>query len=259
MMNLLEQAKLIFRKKGPEILTGFGIAGMTTSIILSVRATSEAIKRINIKKEKEKKEKLQTEEIVKTVWVCYIPSFTAWITSIACLIGSSVLNDRRNAALMAAYSLAETNLKDLTMKTKELIGEKKTEEIMTAIDKDRLERNPLPIKEDEDESLETSSGERLMRIMDPYERYFYSNRTIIDRAVNKLNNQMNTSFMPYVSLNDFLREIEAPKLDDVGDRLGWNASSNQIEVRYSSHWINPYTVRGCFTFVNPPKYGFDTP
>lgn len=177
----------------------------------------------------------------------------------SCLIGASVLNARKHAALMAAYSLAETNLKDLTNKTKELLGDKKTEEIMTAVDKDRLDRNPLPIRDDEDESTETSNGERLIRIMDPYERYFYSNRTIIDKAVNKLNRQMNTTFMPYISLNEFMREIEAPPLEDVGDRLGWNASSEPIEVRYSSHWINPYTVRGCFTFVNPPKYGFNTP
>ena len=157
---------------------------------------------------------------------------------------------------MAAYSLAETNLKDLTAKTKEILGDKKAEEIFTEVDKERMKRNPYPVSED-DEAVETPNGERLIRIQDPYDRYILSNRTIIDKAVNKLNYQMTTRFEPYISLNEFLREIDSPPLEDVGEKIGWNSEKGLIEVRYSSHWINDHTVRGCYSFANPPEYGYD--
>ena len=117
----------------------------------------------------------------------------------------------------------------------------------------------MPIQDGDDESIERGNGERLIRICDPFGRYFYSNRAIIDRAVNKLNRQMSTMFEPYVSLNEFLREIEAQPLEDVGDKIGWNLNRGLIEIRYSSKWINDQTVRGCIAFEVPPEYGYDTP
>ena len=257
--GLINQAKVLFKRKSPEILTGLGIAGMTMSVILAIKATPGAIERIEEQKKKEHHRNLTTTQTIKTAGSCYIPTVITWAVSTGCLIGASVVNERRNAALMAAYSLAETNLKDLTAKTRELLSEKKAEEIFEAADQAKMERNPMPIQDGDDESIERGNGERLIRICDPFGRYFYSNRAIIDRAVNKLNRQMSTMFEPYVSLNEFLREIEAQPLEDVGDKIGWNLNRGLIEIRYSSKWINDQTVRGCIAFEVPPEYGYDTP
>lgn len=253
-----QQAKLFARRRAPDILTGLGIAGMITTVILAVKATPEAMKKIEEAKEEHHHKKLTTKQTIQAAWKCYIPPAVTGTVSTGCLIWASVENGRRNAALAAAYSLAETNWRDLAEKTREIVGDKKTEEILDAVDQKRMEQHPLPAPED-DEAIERGNGERLIKICDPFGRYFYSNRSLIDKAVNKLNAQMATNFLPYVSLNEFLREIEAPSLDVAGDKLGWNLNRGLIEIRYSSHWVNDHTIRGCFSFTKEgkPDYGYD--
>ena len=162
--RITRTVKIGLHKHSPEILTGIGIAGMITTTILAVRATPRALILMEEEKRRQNKElyeeaerkgldshpgveRLKPIELVRTTWICYIPAAMTGTLSIACLIGASSVNIRRNAALAAAYSLSESALKEYQEKVIETIGEKKEQEIRDAIAKDKLQRDPIANKE----------------------------------------------------------------------------------------------------------------
>lgn len=99
--------KTAIKKHSPEILTGIGIAGMITTTVMAVRATPKALILIEERKEEIGAEKLEAMDMVKTAWACYIPAAITGTLSVACLIGASSVNARRNAALATAYATPE--------------------------------------------------------------------------------------------------------------------------------------------------------
>ena len=69
-----KQFWLSTKKHSPEILTGIGIAGMITTVVIAVKSTPKAIKLIEEKKTEHNAETLTPLETVKAAWFCYIPS-----------------------------------------------------------------------------------------------------------------------------------------------------------------------------------------
>lgn len=229
-MNIQQLVKTtgqIMKKHSPEILTGIGVAGMVATTIMAVKATPKAILLINEKEVELRAEKLTKKEVVQTVWKCYIPAAVTGVASIACIIGASSINAKRNAALATAYTLTETALKEYKDKVVETIGEKKESEIRGAIAQDKLKNDPV-IKTD---VIETGKGKTLC-----YDalsgRYFRSDVDKIKRAEYELNKQLLNE--GYISLNDFYYEIELEPIK-VGDKLGWSARQERyIEVKFGS-------------------------
>lgn len=225
--QLLKSTGQIMKKHSPEILTGIGVAGMVATTIMAVKATPKAILLINEKEVELRAEKLTKKEVVQTVWKCYIPAAVTGVASIACIIGASSINAKRNAALATAYTLTETALKEYKDKVVETIGEKKESEIRGAIAQDKLRNDPV-IQAD---VIETAKGKTLC-----YDalsgRYFRSDVDKIKRAEYELNKQLLNE--GYISLNDFYYEIELEPIK-VGDKLGWSARQERyIEVKFGS-------------------------
>ena len=124
-MNLpqvTKNVKLTLHRHTPEILVGFGIAGMLTTTVLAVKATPKALRLIEEKKKEEGVDKLTPVETVKVAWKCYIPAAAVATVSTGCLIGASSISGRRNAVLATAYKLAETAHKEY--KEKVLVNRK---------------------------------------------------------------------------------------------------------------------------------------
>lgn len=251
--GLVDNVGRTLRRKSPEILTGVGIGGMITTTILAVRATPEALRRIEAKKRKERHKKLTVIQTVQATWLCYIPAGVTGTVSVACLVGASVVNGRRNAALATAYSLAENTLRDYRSKVVETIGEKKEEAILDAIDRDRIERNPPPPNGDMPMTEGAVAPVLCMDAM--FGRYFYSDVETLKRAMNKLNWQMNNGCEPYISLNEFYMEIGLSTVD-VGDDLGWRNDRGLIDLRFSSQLVNGHMPCLVMSHNNPPEYGY---
>ncbi|MBQ8707847.1 MAG: hypothetical protein IJ523_07160 [Succinivibrionaceae bacterium] len=226
---------------------------MITTTILAVRATPEALRRIEAKKRKERHKKLTVIQTVQATWLCYIPAGVTGTVSVACLVGASVVNGRRNAALATAYSLAENTLRDYRSKVVETIGEKKEEAILDAIDRDRIERNPPPPNGDMPMTEGAVAPVLCMDAM--FGRYFYSDVETLKRAMNKLNWQMNNGCEPYISLNEFYMEIGLSTVD-VGDDLGWRNDRGLIDLRFSSQLVNGHMPCLVMSHNNPPEYGY---
>lgn len=99
-MNLKAMAKMVLagaKKHSPEILIGMGIAGAASSVIFAVKATPKAMILLEEKKQELGVEKLEAKEIIKTAAPVYIPTAVSFGVSVACIIGASSVNARRNA------------------------------------------------------------------------------------------------------------------------------------------------------------------
>lgn len=240
--------KTAIKKHSPEILTGIGIAGMITTTVMAVRATPKALILIEERKEEIGAEKLEAMDMVKTTWACYIPAAITGTLSVACLIGASSVNARRNAALATAYTLSESALKDYQGKVIEMFGEKKNETVKDAVAKDKVEKNPVVTRE----VIITEKGNTLC-----YDaisgRYFKSDIEKIKKAECELNRQMLDDM--YVSLNDFYYEIG---LDSVklGDELGWNVDSGYIDLSFSSQLASDGTPCLVIDYSVAPRYDY---
>ena len=241
------------RKKSPEILTGIGIAGMFTTVVLSVKATPKAMRLIEKKQcenagETGDIEPLGALETVKVAWKPYIPALITGVGSTACLIGGISVSARRTAAIATAYKISETALSEYKEKVTEVIGEKKMHEIKEKINKDKVEKSPVNTAQ----VIVTGKGDTLCCDLG-FKQYFYSDIEKIKKAVNEINRKL--TYDMYVSLNEFYDELGIDHID-IGDELGWNLDQGLIEMHYGSQIASD--GRPCLTleYNIAPRYDF---
>ena len=253
-MNVNKWTKSIsiaIKKHSPEILTGIGVAGLLATTVMAVRATPKAMKLcegLRLERVNEYQEEPTKVEYVKVAWKCYIPAAVTGVMSVACIIGASSVNVKRNAALATAYTLSETALKEYKDKVIETIGEKKHEEIQDAIAKDKVEKNPITNRE----VILTEKGSTLC--FDALSgRYFQSDIDLIKRAENEANRQILNE--GYITLNDFYYALGLDSIR-MGDELGWNSSNGLLDIRFSSQLATDGRPCLVINFPIAPKYEF---
>lgn len=247
--NLMSNTRQFVNKRSPEILTGIGIAGMITTTVLAVRATPKALQLIEEKKNEDWVDELSPLEVVKAAWKPYVPAAVTGIASVACLIGASSVNAKRNAALATAYKLSETALSEYREKVIETIGEKKEKTVRDKVAEERVKKNPVS----KSEVVVTNNGTTLC--FDPISaRYFKSSIDKIKRAENELNKQMLHDISGYVSLNDFYDELGLDHTS-VGDDLGWNVD-RLIDISFSSQLNDDGEPSVVLDYLVTPKYDF---
>ncbi len=247
--NLVSNTRQFANKHSPEILTGIGIAGMITTTVLAVRATPKALELLEEKKNEDWVDELSPLEVVKTAWRPYVPAAVTGVASVACLIGASSVNAKRNAALATAYKLSETALTEYREKVIETIGEKKEKTVRDKVAEERVKKNPVS----KSEVIVTNNGTTLC--FDPISaRYFKSSIDKIKRAENELNKQMLHDISGYVSLNEFYDELGLDHTS-VGDDLGWNVD-RLIDISFSSQLNDNGEPSVVLDYLVAPKYDF---
>lgn len=247
--KFIHSAQMAVKKRSPEILTAIGIVGMVGTTVMAVKATPKALRCIEVKKEELDCEKLTPVDTVKATWKCYIPAGVTGVTSVACLIGASSVNARRNAALATAYSISKTALTEYQDKVVDTIGEKKERAIRDSIAKDKIERDPVR----NHEVIITEKGTTLC-YDGVFGRYFKSDIDTLKRAMNEMNRKMVSGDM-YVSLNEFYSEIDLTPVD-IGDQLGWNIDDGTIELDFSSQLAEDGTPCLVISYNVAPRYGY---
>lgn len=260
------------QKRSPEILMGFGIAGMITSTVLAVKVTPKALSLIEEEKNKqiaalpnkagESGEdanpfiKLKPADIVKVAWKPYIPSILLTTASAACLIGANSVHARRHAALYSAYKLSETALTEYKDKVKEVIPEKKVKEIKHKLAEDKVEKSI----EKEPEKKETQSkvivaNDGDIWFIDPFTNDSFPSTTAkIDAAINRLNRQMMDEM--FVSLSDLYDEVGLDHTIN-SDDIGWCIDDGLIESDFSDAIVRNGKAYIVMDFLRRPVYGFD--
>ena len=248
--SILKGVRSTMVQHSPEILTGIGIAGMIATTVMAVRATPKAIKLIEEKAYENDALacELTIQDKVKSCWKCYIPSVVTGISSVACLIGASSVNARRNAALAAAYTISDSALREYREKVVETIGEKKEQALKESIAKDKVDKDPVTTRE----VIITEKGNTLC-YDGIFGRYFKSDIETIKRAVNKINRTIVTDM--YVPLNDFYDEIGLSPTK-IGYDLGWNIDDGEIDVEFSSQLADDGTPCLVIGYNVAPKYNY---
>lgn len=211
-----------------EILTGVGIVGMVGSTVLAVRATPKALMLIEEKKDELEIEQLDHLELLKTTWRTYLPSAAVGVLSISCLVGSTSINVKRNAALAAACTLSENAFRTYAEKTLEVVGAEKEHEIREFVGRQRIKDAPPP--ENTSSLYICDEGEHIC-FDGASGRYFKSNMNAIEKAENSFNRRMLEEMT--MSLNDYYYELG---LDSVsfGDIIGWDLDDGRVEFKIGS-------------------------
>lgn len=234
------------KKHSPEILTGLGIAGMVITTVTAVKVTPKAMQLVDEREIKDNK-RLTKSEIVKETWKCYVPSVVTGACSVACIIGASSINARRNAALAAAYAISIQDLADYKKKALEMVGEKKETAIRDEVAKERA------IKDGVETMPIIHTGKGTVPCYDYLtKRLFESDMETLRKAENNLNKRLREDMV--VTLNEFFVEIGLDETDEViGETLGWDIDYGYIEFHFTSMLVNgiPYLVIG---HDNPPRY-----
>lgn len=258
-LNLSKVAKNMqhtLGKYSPQILTGIGVAGMITTVVLAVKATPKALELIEDKKEELDAGKLTVVDTVKTAWKPYIPAAVTGVLSTVCIIGGNAVGTRRTAALAAAYKISETALHEYKDAVVETIGEEKSKEVKEKVAQNKLDKNPVVEKQ----IIVTNKGTFLC-----YDslsgRYFQSDMETIRKAQNDINDYLFSE--DYASLNmfyDFLG-LEHTRL---GAELGWKIDSGTLQIEFDStlasdksQGIAPGTPCLVLDYNVAPKYEFD--
>lgn len=255
-MNKLNLSKIVkgvqvgLTKHSSEILTGIGIAGMITTTILAVKATPKALELIEERRKEWEMDELSPIDTIKVAWKPYIPAMATGVASVACLIGASSVNMKRNAALATAYKLSETAFSEYKEKVVETIGEKKEEIIKDKVAKSKLEKDPVSKSE-----VIIISGGKTLCYDSISGRYFESDIEKIKRAVNELNRRMIVDM--YISLSEFYDELGLNHTS-ISDELGWNLDDGSLEVYFSSQIADNGTPCIVLNYCLAPKYNYNS-
>lgn len=263
-LNKIGRSVLKFTSQhGTEILTAFGVAGMVGAVVSGIRVTPTAVRIleqadedfvISGKKENTGWQTLPKKEIVKLTWKYYIPTALMVLTSASCMIFSTRTSLRRNAALAAAYTLSEANLRDYMEKTLQEVGPKREENIRAAVAQEKLNTNPV------EKSTIVLTGKGELLCYDPYSgRYFKSSVDHINKSLVILNRDLLSEM--YMSLNDLYRIMDLPDLDEnvTGDELGWNVEwigKDLIEARPTTRLATDGTPCYVMDFNIRPRINF---
>lgn len=205
-------------RNSTHILTGIAVTGALSTAIFAVEATPKALKAIEDYQCETKKEKFQV------AWHFYIPAGVTFIITATSIISMNIINERKKAALVGLYSIAQSTLKEYQNKVIETIGQKEERKILDSIDADRVRNNPPT------NIMFTGTGDVLCR--DPISgRYFTSEVEKIKKVVNEINRELMLEM--FVPLNDFYYELGLEPTD-LGRDLGFNIDDGLFEIRFSS-------------------------
>lgn len=226
--------KVQFDKHSPAILTGLGITGMVVSVIFSVKATPKAVASIEKKKKELGKENLTIGETIKATWKHYIPTAVTIVGSAACVLGVQSVNARRSAALAAAYSLSETALQEYQDKVKNVIGERKENDIRSGIERDKIAADPPRAER----IVIVGRGDQLFK-ESISGREFYSTRSAVERAELALcqlmrdrSGSMFDDDDGFISVNDVYVALGLKTTDESEDDRGWYMKNGYIKFIY---------------------------
>lgn len=219
----MTKSNLFLKKNSATILTVVAAVGVITTSVLSAKAAIKA-SRVLAHKEEEKGEKLTFEETISAVWTIYILPIVAGVSTIACVFGANILNQRQQASLASAYALIDSSYKEYKEKLKELYGEEAHNNIIDAIAAKKCEDVYISaggLESAYNQEIESDTEPRLF--YDEYSgRYFESTIEKVLLAEYHLNR--NYILRGFARLNDFY-EFLGLEQTDYDEAVGWDICS----------------------------------
>lgn len=254
---LTKTARRTLSRNSSKILLGLGIAGAFTAVGFAISATPKAMILLEEKKQELGVEKLDAKTIVKTAAPVYIPTAISMGISTGCIIAASSVNDRRNAALAAAYTMSETALRSYQDKVVEMVGPEKAKEIKEAVALDNMAKCPEPKNSPVATPKKPDIGNDFYN--DPIKcweslsgTYFFTSRNMLEKAINGVNKQLLSDFR--VTENDLFDYLGIDHNRN-GDLLGWDTETTlEISTFYTSKLDDDGTPCLVLDYSTPPKW-----
>ena len=216
------------KANSPAILTGIGAGGVVATGILAAKGGMRAQQLIwedesRGRTPEDTKERLKHQ--TQLTWKCYIPAASVGVSTVAAIIGANTISSRRNAAIVSLYSVTDAAFKEYKAKVVETIGEKKNEEVLDEIAKEKVAQNPPP------NASQVIIGKGDVLTYDSLTgRYFMCDIETIRKAQNDINARCVND--TYASQNDFYQLIGLPPTT-FGEEVGWT-SNNMMEINFTS-------------------------
>lgn len=246
--NVVRKVGTFAVKNSPAILTMGAAVGVVTTAVLTGKAVLEARDTVQAHEMDEElkcerieqingvmgdtlvyyRERTFKEKAILT-WKSFVPPVLTGGITIACIFGAHHIDNKRQVALAAAYSMSEEAAKEFRDKVKETIGEKKVDKIDHEIAQDHINKAEY----DESTVALTGDGDQLM--YDWWsQRYFKSSRTMIEKKVISLQKRM-LSYRKNITMNEFYKEIGLSALP-IGDDFGFKYSTDEDDDLYVSYY-----------------------
>lgn len=203
----------LLKKESPVILGILGAVGVVLTSVMVAKDTQKAECMV-IDKENELCRDLTKKEIVETYIPAYIPSIAIGSATVACIVASTVLNQKQKIALSSAYILLDQSYKKYKDKVVELFGEGTDRDVEREVTKDRIEDLKKPDSVD--------GNETLIFYEKHYNKLFERSMLEVKDAEYLLNKKF--ALNGEVSLNDFYEFLGLEKTKE-GEILGWSASA----------------------------------
>lgn len=235
MIKILDFCKAYYQRNKRNLLTGIALSGCVTNAFMWFDAGSKCNEIFKEKNDDLKYcddkegERAVMFETIKEVTPVVLPPLVMTIGTGAAILYSNKEAAKEIAVLSTAYAVTKKDLVDTRLKMKDIFGEKKSRNVMDQVTKDRFEQtqNAYP------NVYDTHRGKVLCK--DEYSgRFFYSNATEIQLAINKLSIKLPHEM--WIELNYFYELLGLEQIK-MGDQLGWNAEdtyNGEIPIRFTS-------------------------
>lgn len=249
--KLLKRSGDFLNTNSPTIFAGIAIAGVIGTTAMAVRATLKARDIIDeaCYEDPDTGKHVEPEIAEKVVltWKCYIPVALMAGLTVASIVTSHNIQNKRNVLLAGLYSTSQKALEDYQQKTEEVVGKKKAEQVQEAVVEDKLAKNPVT----QHNVLVTGYGDHLC--YDEWSgRYFMSDINKVRSGLNDFLHQLKIEDrLPLNELYGFLN------LDSIGggEEVGW-MEDDQLDFRYDSKLASDGRPCLVIHFSTPPSACF---
>ena len=212
------------RQNKSSILAIGGAIGMAVSVGLAIRNTAKYKDIMHSKKDEE----IDSIEKLKIAVPLYFPVVLLTGSSLACIIGATIINAKQQKSITAAYILLENGFKQYKDKVEELYGGDAVKHIETEITNDKFEeKNP-----------QTENSENDLFYDEYRDEFFESSLDLVREAMYHVNR--NFILRGYMTLNEVYDFLNLSHTEQ-GNILGWSADYGWCYYGYS--WIDYYCER----------------
>jgi hypothetical protein len=234
------------------ILTVVASVGVVATAVLAARGKPDADDRLEAYTDDKVRStpdgqdvKVSPLEVIKVVWRPYLPATITGVGTIICIVGANQIGLRRNAALVAAYSLVDRTLREYQDKVVEKLGPTEEKKVRDEIAQERINNNPPPV---------IIMGKGDTTCLDLYTgRYFKSDIEDIRRAVNDFNRDVNEDH--HAPLNVFWGYLGLDPVM-VGDVMGYNADK-LLEIQFTSALLDNTTPVIAIHYRSLPRVDYE--
>ena len=229
-MKLTKTCVRFLRKHGGTILAVASSVGVVATAIETGRATTkakhllevgEALRTYNEDEQGIVEEPLTKKQIVLMCWKAYVPAAILGGGTIACILGSNVLNKKQIASLTAAYMALGKMYQEYRREVAEHVGAEHEKEIY----KDAQS----VLKEPTSDMVE----DKLLCYEPISKRYFHATEAELLTAFYEVNHDF--AINGYIALNELYGYLNLDFVPELDDR-GW--SIDYLGEMWDNYWID---------------------